>query len=73
MADSKDYYLLIIFGDIESGLYGPFATAEERDQKAKDHRKSDECIKDGMFRIETTKGTTIEVEDFCGAFFETEE
>jgi hypothetical protein len=66
----NDIYLLVIYGDIEPELLGPFKDEDERDMKALDIRK-DEGNQHGIFML-TVEETTHkpEVDAYSGGFFE---
>lgn len=64
LADSMNYYLLVIHGDVEPELMGPFDSSEERDQAARNHRKEDPNMNDGLFRI--CSESPVEVDAFAG-------
>jgi len=46
-----DHYLLIIYGDVEPGIVGPFATDEERLEAARRHRRFF-GLRDNIFRLD---------------------
>ena len=66
----KDYYLLVVWGDVEPQLKGPFKTEEERDQAAKDERAEDPEMHNGLFPIELEKGNEVVIGCYSGGFFE---
>lgn len=67
----NDQYLLIMEGDVEPVLQGPFRTDEERLARAQAQRaKSDE---DGVYRIDVSAGASIDVTAFTGAEIEDDE
>lgn len=57
----KDYYVIMLWAEVEAKLYGPFKTAEIRDRKTRDLRSEWGC-EHGFFRLETTKGTVVEID-----------
>jgi hypothetical protein len=63
-------YLLVIYGDIEPELLGPFKDEDERDAKALKIRK-EEGDRHGIFML-TVEETTHkpEVNAYSGGFFE---
>jgi len=63
----KNLYLLVIWGDVEPQLMGPFATEKARDKKAREIRKVN-GDDDGLFPIEATGQVTVG--SYSGAFFE---
>jgi len=46
------HYLIIVWGDVEPQLCGPFPTQEARDQEAYNHRSEDTEMKDGMYMLD---------------------
>ncbi len=46
-----DHYLLIIYGDVEPGIVGPFATDEERLKAARRHWRAF-GPRDSIFRLD---------------------
>ena len=60
-----DFYALIIEGDVEPELIGPFETEEERDSAAQRHRDNDPEKRDGIYPIQVPKGTPISIDTFC--------
>lgn len=64
---AKDYYLIVMRGDVEAELQGPFASASKRDIAAQMHRVEDGEPRDGLHRLDVPKGATIEIGDYsCG-------
>ena len=64
-----DYYLLFIWRDVEPRLFGPFATAESRNRRAKKLR-TDFGTTASYFPIELTKGSKISIGSYSETFFE---
>lgn len=64
-----EYYLLFIWNDVEPKLFGPYEDIKSRDKKAKKLR-NDFGTTCGYFPMEVTKGSTIEIDSYSGAFFE---
>lgn len=63
-------YLLVIWGDVEPKLLGPFDTPEERDQKAREIRK-EEGDNHGIYALQAEG--KVEVDAYSGAFFDENE
>jgi len=63
-----EYYVLIIWGDVEPQLGGPFGTEEERDANATAIRSlnGDEH---GIFKLDKD-GHELSVDSYSGGFFE---
>ena len=61
-----DYYVLMIWGDVEPQLHGPFGTSELRDKKAHElyHKESSTH---GYYRLEVPRGTPVKIETYSGA------
>ena len=69
----RKYYLLIVRGDVEPELKGPFVTESARDAAALQHRAGDPDREDGLFPLDVSGGAEdmeIEVEAYSGEFFE---
>lgn len=65
---AKSYFVLFVESDVEPHLHGPFPTAEERDQVAKNLRALDRSDpKSGIYRLDCT---APEIDSYSGAFFE---
>lgn len=62
-----NYYLLIIWGDLEPELEGPFDTEEDRDIRAKKFRE-EEGDEHGLYML-NSEGEA-EVNAYSGEFFE---
>lgn len=72
----KRYFLLIIHGDVEPELAGPFVTEAARDQAAKEHRANDPDRDDGLFPLDIVSESDdfeVEVDAYSGGFFIDEE
>lgn len=67
----KSYYLVIVEGDVEPGLYGPFTTEKEMDKFALRHRKGDPEMKDGIYPliIEWSGTYSMNIDSYSGGFF----
>jgi hypothetical protein len=59
--------LLVVVGDTEPEILGPYETEEERDQAARDYRREN-GDSDGVYALDMTG--TAEVAAYSGAFFE---
>ena len=47
-----EFYLLVIHGDVEPELRGPFDRAHLRDEAARQHRRGDPAKEDGLYRLD---------------------
>lgn len=67
-----DYYVLFIWQDVEPELFGPFKTEEERDNKARELRASEENndLYSGIYPIDASEGSDITVDSYSNGFFE---
>lgn len=67
--DSTRRYLVIVEGDVDPSMHGPFATEEERDAYAKDWRErfGDH---DGIYPLDTSKEDAPIICAYSGGFFE---
>jgi hypothetical protein len=62
------HYLLVVVGDIEPELRGPFLSAAVRDKAAKRH-KARRADADGLFRLDVPARGRPEVGAYPGWFF----
>lgn len=62
------HYLLVVWGDAELSLRGPYGTAAERDAEARAHRER-EGPEDGLHWLDQNEDGTLEAGDYPGAFF----
>ncbi len=60
-------YLLIVHGDVEPQIVGPFPREAERDAYAKNHRAGDPDMRDGIFTLEAEG--EVHVDTYSGGFF----
>jgi hypothetical protein len=67
------HYLLIVMGDVEPDLRGPFPSTEVRDQEAKDHRSQDPEMEDGLYPLDIDDHGNPEVGSYCSSDLEPEE
>lgn len=65
------YYVIIVYGDIEPDLHGPFNTSEEQDIRAKELRKDNP--EDGIYWLSIGEDGEPEIGAYSGGFFEEEE
>jgi hypothetical protein len=64
------HHLLVVCGDIEPGLRGPFESEDARDGEAKRYRKEDDPgAKDGLYALDIVGGEP-RVDSYAGRFFE---
>lgn len=61
------YYLLVMHGDVEPELRGPFERAELRDDAAREHRCADPAKCDGLYRLDVLEGGVPTVCAYAGA------
>ena len=68
----KNYYLIMVWDDVEPELFGPFPTHIERDAKAQEIREEDGS-EHGLFPLDIVAEelTEIEIGAYSGGFFET--
>lgn len=64
------HYLLIVWGDVDPELKGPYKNASERDQAAKDHRASDDDTEDGLYRVDVNSSGKPKISSYPGFFFD---
>lgn len=64
-----EHYLLVIEGDVEPVVIGPFPTMEDRDDDALEHRWQ-EGDRDGLFMLDITDDGRPIVNSYSGAFFD---
>lgn len=67
----QDLFLLIMEGDVEPSVRGPFMSETERIEAARQYRQN-EGNDDGLYRLSVPKGITPSVESFGGAEIEGE-
>jgi hypothetical protein len=68
----KKHYLLVIEGDVEPYLIGPYDDTNPRDRVAQAHREKDPEMRDGLFMLDVDLLDTdkpIEVAAYSGWFF----
>ncbi|MGI6124320.1 MAG: hypothetical protein ACOYIG_09060 [Acetivibrionales bacterium] len=69
----KDYYLLIMVGDVQPELSEPFQSEDERDKAAWDYRQEvDPEGRNGLYRLDVPKGAALFLAPFSAGFFEEE-
>jgi len=69
--EKKDYYLLIMLGDVQPELSEPFQTEEERDKAAWDYRQERDLEgRDGLFRLDVPRGSALFLAQYSAGFFE---
>jgi hypothetical protein len=61
------HYLLIVWGDLDPEIMGPFDTVEFRDRRAREIRKA-RGDKDGIYTL--SAAGKVEVDSYAGSFFE---
>ena len=67
------YYVMVVHGDIEPELVGPYTTHQERDAKALELRAADGQEKNGLFPMnmrELAGEVVLEVGAYSNAFFD---
>lgn len=65
---AKDYYLIVLRGDVEAELQGPFKSAAVRDRSAQMHRIEDSGAEDGLHRLDVPRGAAVEIGDYSCIF-----
>jgi hypothetical protein len=71
--EHKDYYLLVMVGDVEPHLSEPFQSEEERDKAAWDYRAEKDLEgRDGLFKLDVPKGAALFLAAYSAGFFEHE-
>jgi len=66
----KFYWLIIVIGDVEPHLHGPYPNEDTRDKWAKHHRSNDPEKKDGIYKLTTWGGGFPTIDSYSGGFFE---
>lgn len=61
------YYLLVVRGDVEPEVRGPFAQAQLRDEAAREHRSGDPTMCDGLYRLDVLESGMPVVFDYAGS------
>jgi hypothetical protein len=70
LAMKPRYYLLIVRGDVEPRLVGPFNADFTRDEYARKYRKNrDHDAEDGLFPLDMDANGDLIVDAYSGAFF----
>jgi hypothetical protein len=65
------FYLLIVRGDVEPELKGPFPTEKMRDAYAKNYRHTrDKEAEDGLYPLDVDKQGNPNIDAYSGGFFE---
>lgn len=64
------HYLLIIEGDVEPNLEGPFTHEEDVLTLARSHRENDEDLDDGLYKLSVNENGIPFVESFGGGELE---
>ena len=62
------YYLIMVWGDVEPGTYGPYPTEEKREEAAKELRR-EHGDKHGIYAADVEDNGELTVYTFSGAFF----
>ncbi|MGB7537764.1 MAG: hypothetical protein WBM17_04425 [Anaerolineales bacterium] len=60
------HYLVVVAGDVEPSLWGPYPSPEARDQAAKDHRRDDPDKEDGLYTLEINAKGKPEIGSYSG-------
>ena len=63
-------YLVIIHGDVEPELVGPFNDEDERDNRAIKHRKSDPAKEDGLFTLDIDETGIPSIDAFAAGYLD---
>ena len=62
-------YLVIVEGDVDPSLRGPYSTEERRDRAALRHRRQDPEMRDGIFKLNIRTGRRPQFSTYSGGFF----
>lgn len=66
-------YLLIMVGDVEPELSGPYEDSDAVLQAARNHRLDDGEMEDGLFQVTVRSNGVLEIDAFAGMDLEPEE
>ena len=66
---TTDYYILFIYENVEPELIGPYVSANERDEEAKEKRYQ-EGEEHGVFKLSVDLDFDVEVSTYPGGFFD---
>ena len=66
---ARRFYLLVIHGDVEPEVRGPFERAQLRDEAAREHRSSDPDKDDGLYRLDVSAAGSPSVAAYGGSEF----
>ena len=69
LSQTTPFYLLIVYGDIDPEVIGPFADEDQRDNAALVFRRN-HGDEDGIFMLSVAGGGRPHVAAYSGAFFE---
>lgn len=64
------FYLLVMHGDVEPELRGPFEQAHLRDDAAREHRCGDPAMCDGLYRLDVLESGVPVVQAYEGSELE---
>jgi hypothetical protein len=64
------YYLLVMAGDIEPELRGPFESEIEVDEAALAHRKADPDKDDGLYPVTVADDGELNIEAYSGGYLD---
>jgi hypothetical protein len=64
------FYLMVVLGDVEPEIRGPFATAEGRDADAVTHRRGDPSMRDGLYMLDVDANGKPTIGAYSGGFFD---
>lgn len=70
--NKADHYLLIMVGDVEPELSGPYIDSDAVLQAARCHRMDDSEMENGLYRL-TVRNSQPEVDAFAGVDLDVEE
>jgi len=62
------YYLVIVYGDVEPALKGPYKTEQARDCAAFRHRQKTD--KDGVYKLNVTTAGAPQIGAYSGGFMD---
>lgn len=63
-------WLVIVEGDVEPSMRGPFADEAARDEAAKQHRLTDPQMEDGIFPLDIDANGLPDIGAYSGGFFD---
>ena len=68
LKQTEDYYLLVVYGDVEPELSNKLKSYDSVLRKARKHRREN-GTDDGLYIIAATAGANVSIDAFCGGDF----